>query len=46
MCGPMVTLKCLEQCGMGLSARFALFFARCDSAEGEFVVSVYIIYKH
>jgi hypothetical protein len=32
-------LKCLEQVGVGLSARFALFFARCDSTEGEAVVS-------
>jgi hypothetical protein len=31
--------KCLEQEVVGLSARFALFFARCDSAEREAVVA-------
>jgi hypothetical protein len=35
----MVTPKCLEQEGVDLSARFALFFARCGSVEGEVVVS-------
>jgi hypothetical protein len=39
MCGLVVTLKCLEQGGVVLSARFALFFAQCGSAEGEVVVS-------
>jgi hypothetical protein len=31
--------KCLEQGGVGSSARFALFFTRCGSAEGEDLVS-------
>jgi hypothetical protein len=39
MCGLVVTPKCLEQGGVGFSARFALFFARCGSAEGEAMVS-------
>jgi hypothetical protein len=34
MCGLVVTSKCLEQVGVGLSARFALFFVRCGSVEG------------
>jgi hypothetical protein len=35
----VVIPKCLDQRGESLSARFALFFARCGSAEGEVVVS-------
>jgi hypothetical protein len=31
--------KCLEQGGVSSSPRFALFFARCGSAECETVVS-------
>jgi hypothetical protein len=32
--------KCLKQEGVYSSARFALFFARCSSAEGEAIVSL------
>jgi hypothetical protein len=39
MCGLVVTSKCLEQGVVGLSARFALFFARCSSTEGKVVVA-------
>jgi hypothetical protein len=35
MCGLVVTFKCLEQGGVVLSACFALFFAQCDSTNGE-----------
>ena len=38
MCGLLVTLKCLEQEGVSLNARFAYFFVRCGSAESEAVI--------
>jgi hypothetical protein len=39
MCSLVVTPKCLEQEGVGSSARVALFFVQCGSVEGEVVVS-------
>jgi hypothetical protein len=39
MCGLVVTPKGLEQVVVGPSACFALFSARCGSAEGEAVVA-------
>jgi hypothetical protein len=39
MCGMLVTLKCLEQEGVSLNARFAyIFFVRYGSAKSEAVV--------
>jgi hypothetical protein len=39
MCGLLVIPKCLEQGVVGLNARFAVFFGRCGSTEGEAVIA-------